>query len=237
MRADSNLPFGRNYREFMFAWLKNLLQGERSVGGFSPESSLDSLPYTVVDTELTSLDSRSNRILSIGAVGMAGRKILFGKQFYRIINPGVPVPEKTVLIHGLRPIDISEGESPGNAIAEFVEFTRGTMLVGHFLSTDLAALRKEAGDGKNFRVPAIDTARIQWWLDRQRQTSREDRGHEVERVDLMSLAARYGLSVGDVHHALEDAFVTAQLWQRLMAELEKLGIKTLRPVLRASNKG
>ena len=221
----------------MFDWLKDLLQGERNVGDFSPESSLDSLAYTVVDTELTSLDSRSNRILSIGAVAMAGGKILIGKQFYRVVNPGTPVPEETVLIHGLRPIDVSEGESPKNAVNEFVEFARETVLVGHFLSTDLAALRKETGDGKSFRGPAIDTGRIQWWLDRQRQTSREDRGHQVEKIDLMSLAKRYGLPVHDAHHALEDAYVTAQLWQRLIVELERAGVKTLGPVLRASNRG
>ena len=47
-----------------------------------------SLRYVVLDTELTSLDYRTNRLLSIGAISMQGPSIQLGNQFYRVINPG-----------------------------------------------------------------------------------------------------------------------------------------------------
>lgn len=216
----------------MFNWLKNLVSGHNSRSPFPAESRLDSLVYTILDTELTSLDSRSNRVLSIGALRMEGRKILLGQQFYRVLNPGVAVPAETVLVHGLRPADITQGESPALAVAELLEFATGTVLVGHFLATDLAALRKEMPNRDGLRDPAIDTARVRRWLNRRRSGYREDRGHVVEKVDLVSLSRQYGLEVHDVHHALYDAFLTAQLWQRLMAELELLGVRNWKALLR-----
>jgi DNA polymerase III epsilon subunit-like protein len=58
-----------------------------------------------VDTELTSLDTRSNRLLSIGAIAMDGSKIRIAEQFYRLVNPGVAVPAQSILIHKLLPSD------------------------------------------------------------------------------------------------------------------------------------
>lgn len=200
---------------------------------FPVETRLEALRYVVVDTELTSLDSLSNRILSIGAIAMEGGKICLGEQFYRVVNPGVSVPVETILIHGLRPIDVIEGESPKDAVAEFLQFAQGAVLVGHFVSIDLAALKKELpSEARTLDQPALDTARIQRWLDMRRKAYQEDQGHHVESVDLASLAMRYKLEVREAHHALYDAFLTAQLWQRLMAELALRKIMTWGELMR-----
>lgn len=200
---------------------------------FPVETRLEALRYVVVDTELTSLDSLSNRILSIGAIAMEGGNIRLGEQFYRVVNPGVSVPVETILIHGLRPIDVIEGESPKDAVAEFLQFAQGAVLVGHFVSIDLAALKKELpSEAQTLDQPALDTARIQRWLDMRRNAYQEDQGHHVESVDLASLAMRYKLEVREAHHALYDAFLTAQLWQRLMAELALRKIRTWGELMR-----
>jgi DNA polymerase III subunit epsilon len=217
----------------MAHWLKKLMLAPRIHGRFREDARLDSLRYAVVDTELTSLDMRTNRVLSIGAIAMDGNRIRLGEQFYRVVNPGVPVPAETVLIHGLRPVDVMEGKPPEKAAGEFLEFAAGAALVGHFLATDLAALRKDMPEtGGGLENPAIDTARVQRWLDQRRAANQEDRGHHVESCDLASLAKRYGLEHIEAHHALYDAFVTAQLWQRLMHDLETIGVRTLGEVTR-----
>jgi DNA polymerase III subunit epsilon len=220
----------------MLHWLKKLIVAQRTCGPFSEDARLDSLRYVVVDTELTSLDARSNRVLSIGAIAMDAHRIRIGEQFYRVLNPGVPVPAETVVIHGLRPVDVMEGKLPEQAVAEFLEFAAGAALVGHFLSTDLAALKKEMPESRRgFENPAIDTAQVQRWLDLRRAAYREDRGHHVESLDLASLAKRYGLEPLEAHHALYDAFVTAQLWQRLMQDLDSIGVRTLGELMRVGS--
>jgi DNA polymerase III subunit epsilon len=214
-------------------WLSRLLSRGQETRSIPPDAALTSLRYVVVDTELTSLERRSNRILSIGAIAMDGTRICLGEQFYRVTNPGVAVPAETILIHGLRPVDVLQGMSPSAAVAEFLKFAQGAVLVGHFVGIDLAALKKELPAGAAI-LPnlAVDTYRIQRWLDLRSKAHEGDRGHQTEAVDLASLARRYGLEATQAHHALSDALLTAELWQRLIHELEAARLRTLRQVLR-----
>ncbi len=164
---------------------------------------------------------------------MDGTKLRLGEQFYRVTNPGVAVPTETILIHGLRPVDVLEGVAPHLAVEEFFRFAHGAVLVGHFVSIDVAALKKEKpGASDLLDNPAIDTYRIQRWLDLRRNAYHGDRGHHMESVDLASLARRYGIEMREAHHALYDALITAELWQRLIFELKKEGLETLRQALR-----
>jgi DNA polymerase III epsilon subunit-like protein len=65
----------------MPGWLKFGRQAEVPDSRFPKDASLHDVRYAVVDTELTSLDTRSNRLIFIGAITMDGTKIRFGKQF------------------------------------------------------------------------------------------------------------------------------------------------------------
>jgi DNA polymerase-3 subunit epsilon len=190
------------------------------------------LRYVVLDTELTSLDSRSNRLLSVGAITMQGAKIHLGEQFYRLVNPGVEVPAKSVLIHKLRPADVKMGEAPNQVLADLRRFIRDAVLVGHFIEIDIKALRKElAGSGHELDHPAVDTARVHRWLLRHKPHS-VDLFQRMENIDLASLARLYKLEFREAHHALEDAFVTARLWQKLIYELDAMNVRTLGRLLR-----
>ncbi len=212
-------------------WLK-LGRGQNDDLLFPADASLLDLSYAVLDTELTSLDSRSNRLLSIGAVAMEGAKIRLGEQFYRVVNPGVTVPAPGVLIHKLRPSDVACGEPPEKALADLQQFIAGKVLVGHFVNVDLQALRKELGDARHqLRNPVIDTARVHRWA-LQQGPYREDLEQQLANVSLAALAKIYGLEFREAHNALDDAFVTARLWQKLMRVLEGMKVVTLRGLLR-----
>ena len=214
----------------MFRWLKRGVAG--GGGTFSRSTSLDALRYVVLDTEMTSLDQRSNRLLSIGAIGMDGAKIIIGKQFYRAVNPGVPVPPETVVIHRIRSEDVESGQSCAEALEDLCRFVEGAVLVGHFVTLDLKLLKKEMeATGHKLNNPAIDTARVHQWLLRHGSCS-EDLHIQLERLDLASVAKCYGLRSRDAHHALEDAFTTARLWQVMMRKAQVQGIYTFGKLLR-----
>src|SRR5947209_386190 len=108
-----------------------------------PAARLDALRYIVFDTEFTSLEQRTNRLLSIGAVAMHGTAIRIGEQFYAETNPGVAVPGKSVVVHKLRPDDIAQARAPRQVLEEFLEFSAGAVLVGHCVHYDVHILRKE----------------------------------------------------------------------------------------------
>jgi DNA polymerase III epsilon subunit-like protein len=211
----------------MLDWLSSLL-GKPYAASDAP---LDSLRYVLLDTELTSLDPRCNRLLSIGAIVMEGTKIRLGEHMYRIVNPGEAIPVETIVIHGLRPADVERGCDPGKAVEELFQFIGDSIIVGHFVHIDLQVLRNELRRAsRRLPNPAIDTARVHYWL-----AASEARRRGVEDVNeplnLATLAVRYQLQVEEAHHALHDAFLTAQLWQKMLPRLAERGVKTLKDVL------
>jgi DNA polymerase-3 subunit epsilon len=163
---------------------------------------------------------------------MEGTKIRMGEQFYRVLNPGVDVPATTVVVHKLRPHDVERGEPPAAALKDLHKFVSGSVLVGHFVELDLEILRKELRHSEHvIESPAICTVNVHRWLLRRGRYS-EDLFHRLENVSLATLAHHYKIDFREAHHALEDAFVTARLWQKQLCELEKHGIRTLRDLLK-----
>jgi len=192
--------------------------------------------FVVLDTELTSLDKRTNRLLSVGAIAMRGPKILLGEQFYRVVNPGVDVPAESIVVHGLRPEDVAQGDSPDAVLNDLHEFLGACVLVGHFVGIDAHVLNKELrAIGGSLALHALDTARAFHWLMLQ-QSLGEGHDHVNAALDLASVASHYGIAVHDAHHALVDAFVTAQVWQRILADLEAAGVATLGRALRIARR-
>lgn len=198
---------------------------------FPKEAALDSLRYVVLDTELTSLDRRTNRLLSIGAVAMQGASVRLGEQFYRLVDPRAAIPAETVVIHKLRSEDVEGAEDSGTILNEFVQFSARSVLVGHFVEFDLKALRKEIGETHTIDNPAVDTARIHTWILRHGLYS-EDLATKLEKLDLPTLAAFYSVDVQDAHHALADAFLTARIWQKMLTVLRGKGVVSLGKLLK-----
>jgi DNA polymerase III epsilon subunit-like protein len=215
----------------MPGWLK--LWGRQPASGlYPPDTPIQAVRYVVLDTEFTSLDQRLNRLLSVGAIKMEGSSIRIGEQFYRVLNPGADVPASTVLVHQLRPSDIEGGEPPLHVLAELRDYIAGAILVGHFVKIDLDILRKEMrATEHSLNNPVVDTARVHRWLLRQERYS-EDLFHRLENVDLASLAKIYNIEFREAHHALDDAFVTARLWQKLIHQLEARSVRTLAELLK-----
>lgn len=223
----------------MLDWLKKKLArhtseaegAHRDRTGLPKNAALDSLRYVVFDTELTSLDARSNRLLSIGAVAMDGPRIRLGEQFYRVVNPGESVPARSVLIHQIRSEDVEKAEPFAEVRDDLDKFIAGAVLVGHFVKIDLRILRKEFGVGTRLTNPAVDTMRVYRWILSKGRYS-EDLSAKLDRADLGTIAKAYGLEVHDAHHALHDAFLTARVWQQMMPVLQQMGVKNLGRLLR-----
>ena len=196
------------------------------------DATLDSLRYVVLDTELTSLEHRTNRLLSVGAIGMRGASILLGEQFYRVVNPEVEIPHEGIVLHQLRSADVEGAENISKTLDELSQFIRGAVLVGHFTHIDLNILPKEMSEtGHSFDNRAIDTARVHHWFLGQGRYS-EDLAFQLEKLDLETVSKSYGLNPQNAHHALADAFLTAQLWQKMLFTLHNKGVSSLKKLLK-----
>jgi DNA polymerase III subunit epsilon len=185
--------------------------------------------YIVVDTELTGLNIKKDSIVSIGALKMHGGKIDLNDIYYRVVDPEAQLTRQSVVIHEITPTEASKCPKIDVLLPEFLEYCRNGIMVGHFISLDMSFINKELTKlfGISLQNPAIDTQKIFKWIRIREEKICAFHAGLTEDMDLTSLANRYSIPVSNAHNASNDAFVTAQLFQRFLNLLEKYNVRTV----------
>jgi len=197
------------------AWL-----GRDLVGLAPPEwatSDVRDATFCVVDLETTGGAPGSSRITEIGAVRVAGLRIV--ERFTTLVDPGVPIPSFITAITGIDDDMVLGMPDVGRALGLFTEFAGEDVLVAHNAPFDLRFLNYE-------RRRLLGTYFTQPWLDTLALSRRLLAGR-VGRHDLSTLADWADTSVRPCHRALPDAEATAELLVRLLDMLAEHGHHTL----------
>jgi DNA polymerase-3 subunit epsilon len=195
---------------------------------------IEKASYVIVDTELTGLSLKTDSIVSIGALKMTGSRIELNRTFYEVVRPGTELTSESIVIHEITPSETEKRPGIEGIMESFLTFCEGSVIVGHFVSLDLKFLAKEmkrTGFG-SLKNPAADTSRIQDWIADQGNGFSSNYMGRMENKDLLTLARRYQIPVQGSHNALMDAYITAQIFQRFITILNRLGVRTLRDLLR-----
>jgi DNA polymerase-3 subunit epsilon len=109
-------------------------------------------------------------------------------------------------------------------LPRFARFAEDTVIVGHNLAFDLRMFAaKQAATGVHLEQPVLDTLLLSEVIHPDEQN------HELE-----AIAERLGVNVLGRHTALGDAFVTAEVFLRMIPLLNTKGIYTLAEALTAS---
>jgi DNA polymerase-3 subunit epsilon len=192
--------------------------------------------FTVLDTELTGLDERRDDIVSIGALHMQGGRIELAPTFQKLVNPKAVLDGRTVVIHKITPSQLEDMPPIDQVLSSLSEYVAGTVLLGHYLSLDLAFLNRDAKRAgmKPFRNAAVDTLSLYGWL-RQRDAEHPALSLDKPGGSLFDLAAAFQIPVEEAHTALGDAYVTAQLFQRLLPLLAQAGVRDLSSLCRVGS--
>lgn len=160
--------------------------------------------YLALDFEATGLDLARDRIISFGAVPIDAGRIEVGGARYQTVDPGERSPSpRSVIVHGIRPVDLRGAPSQASAVAALREALADRFLVAWYGRIEvgfLATLFRPSAE--RFARTMIDVRDLMLALE----------GPEGQERSLSSAAARYGVPVADPHHALDDALVTAQLF-------------------------
>ena len=201
--------------------------------GLNVKTPITDVRYVVVDTELTGLDEKKDSIISIGAVRMVGGKIDLGNVFYRLVSPQAKLTASSVVIHEITPADLVDQPEIDSVLAEFRDFLGNDVLVGHFISIDLAFLNREMIRlyGRKLRNAAVDTFTIDEWL-RRRLKSHISFAKVLAGYRLFDIATSIGVPVNGTHNAIADAFTTAQIMQRFIPLLGEAGVHTIDELLK-----
>jgi len=188
---------------------------------------LSELAYTVFDTETTGLNpSEGDEIIQIGATRCVNGRLLRQESFEQLVNPGRLIPAATIPIHGITQ-DMVTGKPPiTDVLPAFHIFASDTVLVAHNAAFDMKFLQlQEKATGLKFDHPVLDTLLLSAVVHPAQESHR-----------LEAIAERFNITVLGRHTALGDAFVTAEVWLRLIPLLQAMGITTLRQAREAAQK-
>lgn len=188
-----------------------------------PRRRVAAFHHVALDLETTGLDARRDVILSFGTVPIVGGRVRLDRSVYRVVQSTLPAPPHVVRIHRLLPSDLAAGVPRSRALAEL-----RTALADHpvvvwsaWVETSFLAAAF-GGRRRAWRRRMIDVRELVRAVDIRQ--GRSWNPHET----LSMAAGRFGVPPEQAHHALSDAFVTAQLFVVLGAMTDRLG----RPAIR-----
>jgi len=196
--------------------------------------NIDDCRYVVIDTELTGLNCKKDEIVSIGGIKMTGKRIELGKTFYATVKPRSGLTKESIIIHTIMPSEIQNSPSIDSVISEFLSFCEDDIIVGHFIFLDMKFINKELKNALKRKIEnsALDTVAIYDWIEKQHFKTIWYDDIISDEKDLFSLAKKYNIAIPEAHNALIDAFITAQLFQRLLAQAYSMGIMTVKDLLK-----
>jgi DNA polymerase-3 subunit epsilon len=195
--------------------------------GIDLDRKLVELAYTVFDTETTGLEpSAGDEIIQVGAVRIVNGRMLRQENFDQLVDPRIPLKPEGIPIHGITE-DMVRGQPTIDVVLPaFHEFCTDTVLVAHNAAFDMRFLQlKEDSTGIRFQQPVLDTLLLSAVIHPNQESHR-----------LESIADRLGINVIGRHTALGDAFVTGEVFLKMVGLLNDMGIHTLRQALEAAQK-
>lgn len=176
----------------------------------------------MIDLETTGLDPQTDEIISWAALQIAGGRLRVSDIRQQLVRPRRMPDEQTILIHGLREIDLAGAPALSETLDGLIEALAGKILVAHVASVERGFLAPAFADhGLELTNPVVDTARLATELLRRR-------GRQVPRViGLDPLAGELGVPSHRPHTADGDALTTAQVFLALATHLDALQPQTV----------
>jgi DNA polymerase-3 subunit epsilon len=195
--------------------------------GIDLDRKLTELTYSVFDTETTGLEpSKGDEIIQMGAVRVVNNRLLRQEIFDQLVDPGIPLKPEGIPIHGITEAMVNGQPRLDVVLPAFHEFCAETVLVAHNAAFDMRFFQlKEDSLGVRFTQPVLDTLLLSAVIHPNQESHR-----------LESIAERLGINVIGRHTALGDAFVTGEVFLKMIPLLAAMGIVTLRQALDAAQK-
>jgi DNA polymerase-3 subunit epsilon len=180
-----------------------------------PGTPWRSAEFCVIDLETTGLDLRRDEIVAYGAAIVAHGRIPCGRTAYSLVRPTRAVSVPALTVHGLSPADLAGAPTVDEVVDDLIGLLTGRVLVAHAAWVERAFLdRALRPRGVAPGRTVIDTAAL---LRACRLADRDAAGEP----NLEAASRDLGLPVHTPHHALGDAFTTAQLFLALATRLER----------------
>jgi DNA polymerase-3 subunit epsilon len=191
---------------------------------WTDEAPVDQVRFVVLDSETTGLDPRTDRIITLGAVAVCANEIVLEDSFDALLK----VAENTgaVTVHGITRDEARGGLAEEEAVARFLDYLRDGVIVGHHIGHDIGTLDAACERGWGFRTMnrSLDTMDLALNLERDGAFAGRP---PIRRFTLDALCDMFEVIPHDRHTASGDAFLTAQVFLRLLRLGARHGRTTL----------
>lgn len=183
--------------------------------------------WIVIDVESSGLNARRDALIAVGAVAVVARRIALGQSYYRVLRQQTPSGADNILVHRIGGTEQLAGEDPREVLIGLLEFAGKAPCVGYNAPFDAAMLERAARTwlGERPRLAWLDLA----WLGPAVARDIAGPGQPLD-VWLEAL----GMPPAGRHHALADAFATAQLLLVLERRAAEQGIRAIPALLKAA---
>ena len=188
------------------------------------ETPASQVRFILLDTETTGLDPRRDRIITIGALAVCDGEIRLDDAFEVMLK--IAYNNSSVTVHGITRDEAQDGMEESEALVLFLDYLRDGVIVGHHIGHDVQVLN--CACERHFGLTLQNR-----WLDTMDLTLHlNDDGAFVNRpmangFSLDALCEMFGIAPHDRHTAGGDAFLTAQIFLRLLRAAGSVGRNTL----------
>lgn len=191
------------------------------------DSPVAEVRFVVLDSETTGLDTKRDRLVSIGAVAVRDETIVLEDSFEALLK--VAYNTASVTVHGITREASRAGLDEGRALEAFLDYLGDGVIVGHHIGMDIEmfdnALGRHFGMGLVNRH--LDTLGLTLHLQRDGVLGTDP---PLPGYSLDALCRRFSVAPYDRHTAPGDAFLTAQVFLHLLRLAERAGRDTLAAV-------
>jgi DNA polymerase-3 subunit epsilon len=191
---------------------------------WTDDTPIDRARFVVLDAETTGLDPPTDRLITIGAVAVQHGEIVLEDSFEALIR--VERNTDAVTVHGVTRDQSLRGMEEEDALQAFLDYVRDGVIVGHHIGHDVgtfdAACQRRWGFSLSNR--SLDTMDLTLHLEKDGAFSARP---PIRHFTLDSLCEMFGLIPHGRHTASGDAFITAQIFLRLLNLAAKYGRDTV----------
>jgi DNA polymerase-3 subunit epsilon len=175
--------------------------------------AIENVRFVVFDTETTGLNTKKDRILSIGTIAINNNRLKVVDNFECYLIQDI-FSSESVKFHGL----LKEGKftkvTEEEAIINFLAHIKNSVLVAHHAAFDIAMINQAL---KRLNLPklknkVLDTGHL--FIKTKLDTSKKN-------ISLDLLSHQFNISQHDRHTASGDAFITAFVFLKLLNILKK----------------
>jgi len=205
--------------------------------GFNFSQPVAKTEFVIFDTETTGLNvKRGDRIVSISAVRLKGGRIDLSDAFHEIINPDRDIPSASAVIHEILPRMVNGKPTIEKVLPGFIRYIGASVLVAHHQWLDIGFLNREMC--RLYGIPiqniVLDTAVLDQAL-LEKKTPASVIGLMKIDSTLAAVAERYHVAVEGLHSSFWDALATAQIFQQMIKEVQRLGVVSLKDFLKLAH--